>query len=70
MIYELGWLILAIFFWVLLAVATVLAMAWVYIQVQYYHWEKQDRHIEETIRKVIDEVNDILNANSGGNEQE
>lgn len=54
--YEIGWLILAIFFWVLCAAAIILAGAWVYIQCMYYHWNKQDRLGQNLVNQVIEAV--------------
>ena len=58
MAYEIAWIILAIFFWVLCAAATILLGAWIYIQLMYYHWNKQDRMQQNIVHQVIETVND------------
>lgn len=62
MTYTTFCMIMAIAFWVLAALAVVTLMAYVYTQVQYYHWDKQVReqkslveNIESAIKKVIEE---------------
>ncbi len=48
--------VLAICFWVLAAIALVLFGAWVYCEVQYYHWNKTDReaeHLAEDLTKQV-----------------
>ena len=42
--------VLAVCFWVLAAISTVLLGAFVYVQVQYYHWDKEEH---ETIAMAV-----------------
>lgn len=58
--YSAAMVILAIFFWVLLASAIILLGAWIYIQLMYYHWEKQDREQCNLVETVTQAVNDKL----------
>lgn len=48
--------VLAICFWVLAAIATVLFAAWVYVEVQYYHWNKIDRENERMVRYLVKQI--------------
>ena len=41
-------IIFGIMFWVVCALATVMGMAWIYIQIQYYRWDKE-AHLEKAI---------------------
>ena len=56
--------VLAICFWVLAALALVLFAAWVYVEVQYYHWNKTDReaeHLAEDLtRQVVENSANML----------
>lgn len=53
-------IIFCIFFWVICAVAVVMGMAWVYIQIQYYRWDKETRLekiiIERVNKQTIEEL--------------
>lgn len=42
-------------FWTLAAIAVVCLLSWCYIQAQYYHWDKVDRH-ESIVKTVVDRV--------------
>ena len=47
------WCIIAgIFFWILCALAVVSGMAWVYVCLQYYRWDKQDRERDNFVHAV------------------
>ena len=47
------WCIIAgIGFWVLFALAIVAMLAWVYVYVQYYRWDKQDRERNTFVHAV------------------
>ena len=48
-------MILGIMFWVLLALALVLCFAWMYIQLTYLQWDKQDR-MKNTIEDKVEEL--------------
>lgn len=48
--------VLAICFWVLAAIALVLLAAWVYVEVQYYHWNKIDRENEQLVQHLIKQI--------------
>ena len=48
-------MILGIMFWVLLALAIVLCFAWMYIQLTYLQWDKQDR-MKNTIEDKVEEL--------------
>lgn len=48
--------VLAVCFWVLAAIALVLFAAWVYVEVQYYHWNKTDRENEQTIQYLAKQI--------------
>ena len=51
-------MILGIMFWVLCALAIVLCFAWMYIQLTYLHWEKEDRMKTAIEGKVEEIIND------------
>lgn len=54
-------MIMAIMFWVLSALGIVSLMVWVYCQVQYYKWDKEDRmkeSIVDLIKEAIKEVHE------------
>ena len=55
--YSAAMMILAIFFWVLLAAAIILLGAWIYIQLMYYHWAKLDRQQYNLVETVAQAVN-------------
>lgn len=48
--------VLAVCFWVLGAIAIVLFAAWVYVEVQYYHWNKTDRENEQMVQYLVKQV--------------
>lgn len=48
--------VLAIGFWAIAAVALVLFAAWVYVEVQYYHWNKQERESEQLVKKLSERI--------------
>lgn len=48
--------VLAICFWVLAAIALVLFAAWVYVEVQYYHWNKIDRENEQMVKYLVKQI--------------
>lgn len=49
-------LVLAVCFWVLAAIAIVLFAAWVYVEVQYYHWNKTDRENEQMVQYLMKQI--------------
>ena len=58
------WMIMAIVFWVLLALTVVGFMAWIYTQVQYYKWDKEDRQFE----KMKEYIEQAIKSETDGNE--
>lgn len=48
--------VLAICFWVLAAIALVLFAAWVYVEMQYYHWNKIDRENEQMVQYLVKQI--------------
>ena len=48
--------VLAVCFWVLGAIAIVLFAAWVYVEVQYYHWNKTDRENEQMVQHLVKQI--------------
>lgn len=48
--------VLAVCFWVLGAIALVLFGAWVYVEVQYYHWNKIDRENEQMVQHLVKQI--------------
>lgn len=48
--------VLAVCFWVLAAIAIVLFAAWVYVEVQYYHWNKIDRENEQMVQYLMKQI--------------
>lgn len=48
--------VLAVCFWVLAAIAIVLFFAWVYVEVQYYHWNKIDRENEQMVQYLMKQI--------------
>lgn len=48
--------VLAVCFWVLGAIAIVLFAAWVYVEVQYYHWNKIDRENEQMVQYLVKQI--------------
>lgn len=53
--------VLAVCFWVLAAMATVLLGAFVYVQVQYYHWDKEEREASNLAVMIAEELSKIEN---------
>ena len=47
--------VLTIGFWVLAACAVVTLMMWIFTQIQYYKWDKEDRQIEK-MNQLIEQV--------------
>ena len=52
--------ILGIGFWVIAALAIVTLMAYVYVVVQYYHWDKQDRERNSIVQEISDRVTEKM----------
>lgn len=48
--------ILAIGFWAIAAIALVLFAAWVYVEVQYYHWNKQERERDQLVKELSERI--------------
>ena len=48
--------VLAICFWVLAAILLVLFAAWVYVEMQYYHWNKIDRENEQMVQYIVKQI--------------
>ena len=48
--------VLAVCFWVLAAIAIVLFAAWVYVEMQYYHWNKTDRENEQMVQYLVKQI--------------
>ena len=48
--------VLAICFWVLAAISLVLFAAWVYVETQYYHWNKIDRENEQMVQYLVKQI--------------
>lgn len=48
--------VLAIGFWALAAVALVVLCAFVYVEVQYYHWNKQERESEQLVKELSERI--------------
>lgn len=48
--------ILAIGFWAIAAIALVLFAAWVYVEVQYYHWNKQERESDQLVKELSERI--------------
>lgn len=67
--YEVAWIIIAIFFWVLCAAAIVIGMAWAFCYVNYYRWDKEDRNKSDIVKQIQEEVLDKIDEelNGGGN---
>lgn len=53
--------VLAVCFWVLAAIATVLLGAFVYVQVQYYHWDKEEREASKLATMIAEELSKTEN---------
>ena len=54
-------MILGILFWVLAGLCVVSFMAWIYVQIVYYKWNKEDRERQEIERKVEEGFNTVCN---------
>ena len=52
--------ILAIAFWILAALAFVFLAAFVYVEVQYYHWNKQDRENQQLVSNIMEQIEERL----------
>lgn len=56
--------ILACAFWLLAALAFITLVAFVYVEVQYYHWNKQDRETnklsEELTEQIAEQTREML----------
>lgn len=48
--------VLAIGFWAIAAVALVVLCAFVYVEVQYYHWNKQERESEQLVKELSERI--------------
>lgn len=61
-------MIMAIMFWTLSALGIVTLMAWVYCQIQYYKWDKEDRIKNELAEKISEQVGEMIDSkiNPGG----
>ena len=66
--YELAWLVVAIFFWVLCAAAIVIGLAWVFCYCNYFKWDKEDRLKKEVMEKVGEMLDDKNNLGGGNND--
>lgn len=53
--------VLAVCFWVLAAITTVLLGAFVYVQVQYYHWDKEEREANKLAVMIAGELSKTEN---------
>ena len=53
--------VLAVCFWVLAAIAIVLLGAFVYVQVQYYHWDKEEREANKLAVMIAEELSKTEN---------
>ena len=53
--------VLAVCFWVLAAIATVLLGAFVYVQVQYYHCDKEEREASKLATMIAEELSKTEN---------
>lgn len=59
MVSSVMWYVLSIFFWVACALWIVLAAAYVYIKVNYYRWDKEDREfnkIDDIVQQLSNEI--------------
>ncbi len=48
--------VLAIGFWAIAAVALVVLCAFVYVEVQYYHWNKQERESDQLVKELSERI--------------
>lgn len=62
--------ILAIGFWAIAAVALVLFAAWVYVEVQYYHWNKIDRENEQMVQYLAKQIEDKFEKLQNGKQDD
>ena len=60
--YQTFCMIMAIMFWVLSALGIVSLMAWVYCQVQYYKWDKEDRLKESIVDMMKEAIKEVHEA--------
>lgn len=67
--FEAAWIIIAVFFWVLCAVAVVVGLAWIFCYVNYYRWDKEDRSKQDIIKQIQEEVLEKIDEelHGGGN---
>lgn len=63
-------MILGIMFWVLSAMGIVSLMAWVYCQVQYYKWDKEDRMKESIVDLIKEAIKEVHEAYKNYNPNE
>lgn len=49
--YEVAWIILCVFFWVLLAIGCVVGIVEAFVKVTYYVWDREDREFEKKQRE-------------------
>lgn len=49
---ETFFIILAIMFWALLAILVACFIAWVFIFIQYYKWDKEEKYIEKISNRI------------------
>lgn len=62
--------ILAIGFWAIAAVALVLFAAWVYVEVQYYHWNKIDRENEQMVKYLVKQIEEKFEELQNGKQDD
>lgn len=55
-----AWIIVAIFFWVLCAIGIIMGMAYIFIQIQYYHWDKEERNKNAIVKELTEKVKQTL----------
>ena len=55
-----AWIVFAILFWVLAALATVGIMLWAFVQFQYYLWDKHER--ENSLEEISDDSEIIVDT--------
>lgn len=48
--------VLAIGFWAIAAVALVVLCAFVYVEIQYYHWNKQERESDQLVKELSERI--------------
>lgn len=63
--------VLAIGFWAIAAVALVVLCAFVYVEVQYYHWNKQERESDQLVKELSERIAEkIEETEKSSNENE